>query len=526
MGKAGHFLTSYYRTCVETLPHTEAFLRSLASALVRHSWKSTEALNTKTAMVFILTATIKYHLQSAIQAIFRKTSSTISLKISAVCENDGYFLDAMAAVTDTLNERASTAVAPEVAIGFLRKTCQELSVLNNEKRRYVTKTDKLEFDKEVWTAEDLDAGLKECGYSLQDARLIDVVGMREIRLIHDQFALAKGNRTALVTQAAFLVWNSVISGVRTFRFVPTNSMPYIFDACLNSVSLFSEVWYTFAAESFTSPDKDAQARTLFATVKRVVHADCQSSRIFDAQDSELLHSFFNNLVLVTPIEASQISVTVPDATSDLGESLLRARLYDFDVVERREATLTNAGETQYHDVLFLGDRQLLVSASVYAFINASSGNHELANNALLGRLLAESMWYMVLTVIQWSSSTRSNIDHFKTCLAENYPGGNKTEASDDVLVAVLGLSSVLNVLSKSEWYMVRPAWSLWRISNAQFFFMLSAFYRCSSDWWPQTAVLVNTSVIYSEDFRNAFSCPNSEPMVGTRDCFLRTLPRG
>ncbi|KAK8762117.1 hypothetical protein V5799_026617 [Amblyomma americanum] len=221
MGKGGHFLTSYYRTCVETLRHTEVFLRSLASAIARRSWKSMEALNTKTALVFIFTASV-------------------------------------------------------------------------------------------------------------------------------------------------------------------------------------------------NPDKDAQARTLFTTVKRVVHADCQSSRLFDAHDSERLQSFFNNLVLVTPIEASQISVTVPNTTIEFGEGLLRARLHDFDVAKLCEETLTNTQGTEYHDILFLGDKQLLVSSSVYEFNNASSGNHELANKALLGRLLAESLWYMALTGIQWSAETRTHIDRFKT----------------------------------------------------------------------------------------------------------------
>ncbi|KAK8765829.1 hypothetical protein V5799_031560 [Amblyomma americanum] len=521
-GVAGRFLTSFYRSCVTTLPYPQSFFRSLASALVRDSWERQELVDTRSAILYIFRASVKYQLPSAVDVSFSRMKSTVLLKSREICTHSSHYYDAMTAVVDAMNERPNAVtLSSESAFRFRGQLCDALSSSLRMKRRYSTHNDSHQIQAELWSKEDLDAGFSVYGSSVRSVRFVTAVGFRQIRLIYDQFASENTNSTAAAKRVAFLVWHSVVHGAEHFYATLNDSHRFLFTVCRTRIYIMRAFWEAFAAEMLTSPDKDAVAHALFTSVKRSVYADIRESLIFDADDVERLHSFFENLVLVTPTEASRISIAVPNASDSLGENILRGNSYLFLVQKEREENLTDVRRVVYEEVTFLGERQLLLSSTIYGYIRAGSSDYELPNNARVGRLLAEAIWHMALVKMNWSSKSRDNINRFKKCFPENKLGDIKTDLTNNLVVIVLGLSSVVKTLNRSDWEMLKHAWSLWRISNAQFFFMLSTYYRCPWFWWSHYGRMTNVSLLYNEDFATAFQCHYSAPMARTRQCFLK-----
>ncbi|KAK8780991.1 hypothetical protein V5799_017666 [Amblyomma americanum] len=396
---AGQFLTAYYKSCVGTIPHRELFLTTLASALIRNAVESPGKLDTRGALRYMITASAKYNLPSAIFVAFRPYTSTISLKVIPICGISGVFSDAVAATTKVLKEYVNTTEVAQQGVASLQQdVC--LSGVRGHDATYTMPSRRDAFNREVWDIGDLEVGLSSVDYSLQDLRSVEVTKVQPIRLIHDLIAAVKKvpNGFAAATMTTFLVSHSVARAAMGFyRAYGTSS------------------------------------QILFQNLSRVAVA--RPSPIF-------------------------------------AENLLRGRAYNIDVNRERMRGVRDHSVVTYATLKFLGERHLIIPASIYGYIYTGPGNNQLPNATVLGQLLAEGLWLMVLYGIEWRPQTSANINRFAECFVRNYLDGNDAsspEAVEALSIRALGMSSVARALERPGWYTVRVAWSVWRLSHAQFF---------------------------------------------------------
>ncbi|KAL1458805.1 hypothetical protein MTO96_043452 [Rhipicephalus appendiculatus] len=57
--------------------------------------------------------------------------------------------------------------------------------------------------------------------------------------------------------------------------------------------------------------------------------------------------------------------------------------------------------------------------------------------------------------------------------------------------------------ARAEWFRMKSAWSLYRLSDAQFFYARYAYFQCSEDRAPS---VVNGPTLHSADFVTAYHC--------------------
>ncbi|KAL3212792.1 hypothetical protein MRX96_007843 [Rhipicephalus microplus] len=87
---------------------------------------------------------------------------------------------------------------------------------------------------------------------------------------------------------------------------------------------------------------------------------------------------------------------------------------------------------------------------------------------------------MISRTVTWTSKTKADMWR----LEERYDGLYWSNSSgrniDDItsFFAPLVLSSVLSAFYRPQWLTEKPAWSLWRMSHSQLFYVLSTYTRC------------------------------------------------
>ncbi|KAK8769212.1 hypothetical protein V5799_014321 [Amblyomma americanum] len=520
---AGNFLTAYYKSCVGAIPHREHFLTSLASAFVRSAVESPGQLDTRRALGYMITVSAKYDLPSAIFVSFRPYRSAISLKGIPLCEIGELFSDAVAATAKILKEYVNTTEAAQQDVVSLEQDlCQ--SAVHGDEETYTMPSGRETFNREVWSIGDLEVGLSSVGYSLQDLRFVEVVKVQAIRLIHDLIAAVSGDAgdPGVAKMTAYLVSHSVARAAMGFYRAYGTSAQALFQVCMSSVKVMTNAWYKFTSEVFTTGEKDAEAIAMFAFVKRAVYSDCESSSFFEAEDADRLKAFFKDLSLITPNNVSR--VVVPRPSPVFAENLLKGRAYNIDVNRERLRGLRGLRSITYAAVEFLGERRLIIPAAVYGHIYTSSGDNQLLNAAILGQILAEALWVMVLYGMEWKPETSANIDRFTECFVRNYLESDDTFSPENVealSVRALGISSVARALEGSGWHTARVAWNIWRLSHAQFFYLFGAHHRCPTESSPAAASYFNTPLTYVEDFARAFQCSSGLPMTKPQRCLLK-----
>ncbi|KAH7973887.1 hypothetical protein HPB49_006412 [Dermacentor silvarum] len=522
-GHAGRFLTSYFTSCVEAVPRPKSFLYSLANALLQHEFKHLRHLDTGGVLAYFLASSVKYRMPSAVQVSFSPNRQLVSLTINMICNvrNDS---TAVRATVDALKKHSDITLKGQDVTNFGVKLCRKFMAYGRRKRTYAMPSESHLFNQEVWQVKDLEDGLGPYGYRLQNSMFVKVDGFDQIRHLHSEFAAQDDGSETAATKIAYLVWHSVVHGSRIFYDVYDGSHPGAFRNCLDSLNYIWEAWDTFAAEMLTDRSTDAEAQAVFTAVKRTVHADCNSSMLFDVEDSEQLRTFLENLVLVTPTDASQLSsVTVPNGTDDIGENLLRGRVYSYEAAAARKLGQDSTNVVEYGLVQFRGDMHLLLPLSAYVHIGLGTSSHDLPDLALLGRMFADSLWYKMLGHMTWNAKTRSNIHNLIACLEKEDRMSSKGVPPDQLAVKVLGLLSTLNTLKKTaDWDVPKVTETLWRMSEAQLFFILSTYKRCPTSWSSDDAHLVNAPLLYVDDFAKAFRCPTKVPAAQIRQCFPQT----
>ncbi|KAH7951119.1 hypothetical protein HPB52_004834 [Rhipicephalus sanguineus] len=346
------------------------------------------------------------------------------------------------------------------------------------------------------------------GFALKNSTLLNVEGVGEIRLLYDVFL----NDTHRDVKAAYLLWHLVASGVEEFSVTEGQFSPQAYETCSQSAFRLRELWELFKAEIFTTPDKDAVAENIFALITDTVHKQFKEMPLVEVEDFEERERFFENVKLLTPMAQSRASVPVPNATQDFAQNLLRGRRFNIAVYAARSLKLGVQRAAKYRDLFLLGGRYILLSPSVYDFIRKASPNSVLPNMAILGQLLAESLWGMALFYANWKPNTKTNILSFGTCFFERYLNNANISHKYQVLYTSLGMSTVVSALNRSDWHVMHNAWSLWRLSHAQFFYIFNSHYRCPNNPSVHTNLEIEVPLMYVQDFAEAFSCPKNTSM--------------
>ncbi|KAL1476488.1 hypothetical protein MTO96_036455 [Rhipicephalus appendiculatus] len=521
-GRTGPLLTAFYRTCVETAPHRQLFASTMATALARRTWGHLGVPNTRNALVYIVTASVKYDLPSAVCVAFERDKSTMLLRIATTCTTEGpagLYWAALRASREALrahgNWTASTADAADVE-HLHTKLCERFANVSKVTATYTLTNESDAFNSEVWNVGDLRTALNVIGHSPQSAEHVVVEGVGGIRLLHDMFASDEG---AVDVKAAYLVRESVATAVERFYARNDSSAQGVVDKCVEGLFRVPRVWHAFAAEVFTSLEKDADARATFEVIKDAVLLDCQRSSLFEADDAEGLRRFFDDLVLVTPAEADETRVAIPEPTDTYAENFLALQACEFQMADLSELGHSD-DPLPGQDLRIVDDRRLLMTPSLYAQIRAScSPDHDIGNVLRLGSTYAEGIWYAILHSVRWSAKTRANIDRFKACLAQHYFGDADCGPEvDQLTVTALGMVSVANALRSPDWNVLRPVWGLWRLSRGQFVYTLSSYYRCPKSRSSRSARLINAPLTYVPDFGEAFGCASTSPMTKPRRC--------
>ncbi|KAH7974623.1 hypothetical protein HPB49_017480 [Dermacentor silvarum] len=522
---AAKFVAAYYRSCMEVVPRRPDFLHSLASAMVKVAWKGAGAFKSREAFAYMVAVSAVYELPSVVYVSYKLQTSETVLKISRVCKTRKQDSDAIAPVVDALRETFNATTTEEAVAQFILEVCNKFPAGRRITKKKYTTTNKIgAFSQEVWDVDDVEAGLGRWGFSLRNATSIEVQGVREIRTLYESFAAGE-DRDATAKTVAYLVWYSVATGSREFYTSYDGTAPSVHRVCVDSLYFISELHQAFAVALFTSRDKDVEARKIFARVKNAVYTDCQSYMLIDAEDSQRFQGLFEELQIVAYTETGESAVPIPKGTESFGENVLRGRAYGFEVVKRQLASQTGGTLYHYGEVEFPSEKWLRLSSIIYKDLSPGSGERSLPHYSMVGALLADALWYMVLELVKWSSRTRASIKALKRCFAQSYPGGNDPRAAYSLAIRTLSLMSTLKALNMTDWYGSKVATNTWRVSHAQFFYILTIFYTCPRSSNPTLAQAVNASLQYVEDFANAFHCPKSDALMKSRRCFLELQRR-
>ncbi|KAL1476022.1 hypothetical protein MTO96_036838 [Rhipicephalus appendiculatus] len=316
-GDAGRFLTAYYKSCVETVPHWRAFVSGLAEALTRATRVLLEKPTSRNAFLYATMVSLKYKLPPAFAVYYGTNGFHLTLSFTLRCRAGGIHPAIINASIDALGNVANVSVTPEEV---RRLTANACSAADAVAVRRVTRwyrfasADADEFDRTVWNVTDLRFALNSVGYLFDNETTILVRRVQEMRALYDLLE----------------------DGVRQFYDTTNGSWPGMFEVCSRSVHHIDNVWSKFVAELKYDPAKIDSMRAVFVRVKDAMYREVSSSALFEAEDTENVTQFFNNVSLETPwTDAGLLAVAVPQPTLSFTENLLRARAYNFDVYRVR-----------------------------------------------------------------------------------------------------------------------------------------------------------------------------------------------
>ncbi|KAH7975259.1 hypothetical protein HPB49_025383 [Dermacentor silvarum] len=501
------FLTTYYKSCIETIPHKEKFVSELARALARSTSQFLGKPDYRNVFAYAATVSLKYRLSSIIKVAYEPKISVVELSIAALCTVEDLPPMVLTSSVNAVADTANASVTPDQVVQLTANICSRfLSV--REKTSFYGSVD--DFNKTVWNVDGLRSGLNVVGYTITENTRIHVKGVARVRAVLD-FYMDTDHHGADGAKAAYLLLHSVASGMQQFYSSHNDSWRHMFQICNSSVQQDKELWDMFTAQLLITPEKDKRLHSIFIAVRDAVYRDCRTNPIFDAEDAGGLGDLFEKLFLELPTDASRTTISVPKPRLVFAENLLKGRSYDFYVRrERQERTKSQSLS-----------RALYIPPVLYDLVRAGSATSaEIPNMAALGWWLAQTIWYEVLNNDLWLPKTKARIQRLHSCFHDE-DNGSSVSVSDTL---ALGLSSVLKAFSRPDWDTVRPAWSLMRMSHGELFYSLGVYYRCPLETTPEAVHEINAAMIYAGDFASVFRCPADSPMAVKPRCTLQNVP--
>ncbi|KAH6932686.1 hypothetical protein HPB50_008731 [Hyalomma asiaticum] len=527
-GEAGRFLTAYYKSCVETLPRRQSFVRGLAAALTRATRQLLTTPDSRNAFLYAMLVPLKYGIASVFDVEFNPSGSYLAMRVILRCEAGSDYPDIVDASVDALADVANVSVTPQEVHELTARVCSRIAAMPVRaffSKQYRFASDDADaFNQTVWDVTDLRFALRTLGYLVNSETSILVHHVQEVRAIFDVYG-ARGGGGHLGGKAALLLSQSVEDGMWQFYDTPNGSWPGVFDVCTQSVRLIGNIWAKFVAELKGHPGKLDRMRAIFKRVKDAVHRDVSSSPVFEAEEAQNVAHFFDDVSLETPwTDAGLLAVAVPEPTHVFTEDLLKARAYNFQVYRARFRI--SGGDRPIDRLFYVGHRYMFLSAAMCDFVRVGSGpSSEIPNMAVLGMLVAESIWRMVLSDQEWTLSTRSSIRRLFKCYVDNYGNDTNNWSYLTSVSRTLGLTSVLNAFDRSDWNTLRAAWSLLSMSHGELFYSLVAYYRCPYEATADVMRTANAPFAFSEDFARVFHCGSDSPMVKPQRCIVRAPSR-
>ncbi|KAH8040994.1 hypothetical protein HPB51_013397 [Rhipicephalus microplus] len=316
-------------------------------------------------------------------------------------------------------------------------------------------------------------------------------GVQEIRALYGLYATE--NRRLLGGRAALLLSQSLEDGVWQFYATYNGSWIGAFEVCSRSVHHIDNVWSKFVAELKDDPSKFDAMRTVFMRVKDAVYHERPPGP---------------TLVL--------LAVAVPRPARSFSENLLRARAYNFEVYRVRVRVI--GGNRGMNRLYYVGHSHIFLSAAMCDFVR-SGPSSDIPNMAILGLLVAESVWSMILSYKKWTPSTLSSIERLAKCYVDNYFGtGENSTLALKYMPRALAMRSVLNAFDRPDWDTLRSAWSLLSMSHGEIFYSLVAYYRCPLEAEPDLMRVSNVPFAFAGDLAKVFHCESDSPMAKPQRC--------
>ncbi|XP_077486034.1 uncharacterized protein LOC144097123 [Amblyomma americanum] len=137
------------------------------------------------------------------------------------------------------------------------------------------------------------------------------------------------------------------------------------------------------------------------------------------------------------------------------------------------------------------------------------------------------MWNQVVYENTWSPQTRKAIGLQRRCVESSVSRLSRFQLKI-VDASTIGLhiaaAAAVGALSSpsstgpaaADWHTPKAAWSLDKMSDAQFFYLRYAYFRCSVD--KDARLFVNEPLKLNTDFATAFGCRASERAPSSPDC--------
>ncbi|KAH7934010.1 hypothetical protein HPB49_020313 [Dermacentor silvarum] len=322
------------------------------------------------------------------------------------------------------------------------------------------------------------------------------------------------------------------------------------DAKLNSPTLDSgelcqlhlrgnlQLWRTTYVAALTSPDKDRQLRAIFeGTRQSFVGYQPLRQLVATGNDTAIFENLMRSMTLMLPGDLLLPEVDVPVFNNrGFVRNIFRMVSFEYDTrVEKQrrrmpvlpEASLEFAAER----MLFVNPTTLYVNAPAYAWLSVGTANPLLADAPVIASRMAYFIWSNLLKWSGWSARTRRALQSFRECIKKSEML-SVYHSKRDLFSLTMGLRIAASVaaasyatghLAKTEWFRLKLAWSLYRMSDAQFFYARYAYFRCAGD---DRGGSVNGPTNHSVDFSIAFQCQQMNNNANESGCADLAATRG
>ncbi|KAH9372638.1 hypothetical protein HPB48_007832 [Haemaphysalis longicornis] len=527
MRNAGLFLNAYHKSCLETLSHHEQFFTDLAVSIAETMRQLLLTPNTRNAMAYCITMSHQYKLSSVIEAAFYESSAVLNFPALLWCSSNPLSELALKSAALALRNTLNMSATEEGAIQIRQRLCTRYPSGNIQFNDIQSFQDI--FFNDVWSFNELKDGFQIFGYQVTNTTPLQTIGLSGIRAIHDIFS-APPNETVDALKAVILLWKSVESGQIQFNIKPGMTSSLVFQSCEKSLAHIEGLRYLLIVELLIHPSIEVKATAIFTAIRGAVYEHCRSSTLFAPEDRPRLETFLRGISLLTPSESGKAPVEVPVPTGRFASDLLRGRAYTFAVSQKRIADL-GTSITSYKPAVYFRSPQLLyLPPELYTrSVTGTSFRSELVSMTVLGRLMAESLWYLVLSNDTWGSKTVANLERLLDCFVSNYTTqdqekkigiriNQRRHLRRAAAADALGLASIPRALSGPEWRTSKPAWSLWHLSHGQLFYILTTFYRCPDVGSPSAVRPTNAPLRQLDDFAKTFHCSPRAPMAPKNRC--------
>ncbi|KAH9384342.1 hypothetical protein HPB48_026344 [Haemaphysalis longicornis] len=481
MSNAGLFLNAYHKSCLETLSHHELFFTDLAVSIAEKMRQLLLMPNTRNAMAYCITMSLQYKLTSVIEATketLDESSVVLSIPVLLWCNSTPLSELALKGAALALRNTLNMSPTEEGAIKIKERLCTRYP--SGQIRSNDIQSFKDIFFNDVWSVNELKDGFQMFGYQVTNATKLQTYGLSGIRALRAIFS-APQNETVDALKAVILLWKSVESGQNQFNITPGMTSSLVFQRCEKSLDDMKGLGDLLIVQLLIQPNIEVKATAIFTAIRGTVYEDCRSSTLFAPEDHPRLEAFLRGISLLTPSEYEKSPVEFPVPTGRFGSDLLQGRAYNFAVSQKKNADLGISITPHKRAKYFRSPQLLYLPPELYTrSITGTSFRSELVSMTVFGRLMAESLWYLVLSEHIWGSKTVANIERMLDCFVSNYTTpdqGRKTgnridelrRARRAVAVDALSLASITRALSGPDWRTSKLAWSLWHLSHGQLF---------------------------------------------------------